>query len=76
MVKVYSSPGCIWCVKLKDYLKSINVDFEELNVAKDFDARKEMFEISHQGGVPVINVNGKVIVGFDQQAIDEALKGK
>lgn len=73
MIKVYSTNSCPWCVKAKEYLKSMNVDFVDADVSNDLDARKEMFEISGQGGVPVLNINGTVIVGFDKNAIDGAL---
>lgn len=73
MIKVYSTNSCPWCVRAKEYLKSINVDFVDADVSNDLDARKEMFEISGQGGVPVLNINGTVIVGFDKNAIDGAL---
>lgn len=73
MIKVYSTNSCPWCVKAKEYLKSMNVDFVDADVSNDLDARKEMFEISGQGGVPVLNINGTVVVGFDKNAIDGAL---
>lgn len=74
MVKVYSTNSCPWCVKAKQYLKSKNVDFNEINVSEDMDGRKEMVSLSGQMGVPVLNIDGSVIVGFDKAAIDSALK--
>ena len=73
MVKVYSTNTCPWCVKAKNYLKSVGVEFEELNVQEDMTARDEMINKSKQMGVPVIDINGTVIVGFDKNAIDKAL---
>lgn len=73
MVKVYSTNSCPWCVKAKNYLKSVNVEFEELNVQEDMMARDEMIDKSKQMGVPVLDINGTVIVGFDKNAIDKAL---
>ena len=73
MVKVYSTNSCPWCVKAKNYLKSINVQFEEFNVQEDMTARDEMINKSKQMGVPDIDINGTVIVGFDKNAIDKAL---
>ena len=73
MVKVYSTDSCPWCVKAKKYLESINVAFEEFNVAEDMIARQEMLKKSKQMGVPVLDINGTVIVGFDKSAIDTAL---
>ncbi|WP_138207516.1 glutaredoxin domain-containing protein [Haloimpatiens lingqiaonensis] len=73
MVKVFSTPTCPWCKKVKDYLKSNNVEFQDINVAEDVAARKEMFQISNQMGVPVVQIDHKVILGFDKDAIDETL---
>lgn len=73
MIKVYSTNSCPWCVKAKNYLKSVNVEFEELNVQEDMMARDEMINKSKQMGVPVLDINGTVIVGFDKNAIDKAL---
>jgi len=76
-VKVFSTPTCPWCVRAKEYLKSKKVKFEDKNVAEDEEARNEMVEKSGQMGVPVLVVEKdgeeKVIVGFDQAALDEAL---
>lgn len=76
MVKVYSTPTCPWCSKAKSYLKSQNVDFEDLNVQEDLKAREEMLNLSKQSGVPVINIDGNIIVGFDKPAIDNLLSNK
>lgn len=73
MIKVYSTNSCPWCVKAKNYLKSINVEFEDLNVSEDMEAREEMIAKSKQMGVPVLDVNGHIIIGFDKPAIDKAL---
>lgn len=73
MIKVYSTNTCPWCDKAKAYLKSKGVDFEELNVQDDMVARDEMIKKSKQMGVPVLDVNGTIIIGFDKPAIDTAL---
>ena len=73
MIKVYTTDSCPWCVKSKNYLKSKDIAFEELNVAEDMDARQEMLQKSRQMGVPVLDINGTVIIGFDKPAIDTAL---
>lgn len=73
MVKVYTTNSCPWCVKAKNYLKSKNINFEEVNVAEDMIAREEMVKKSKQMGVPVLDINGTVIIGFDKPAIDTAL---
>ena len=76
MAKVtgYSTPSCPWCHKAKDFLKENKIKFEDKNVADDDAARNEMVEKSGQMGVPVLDINGTVIVGFDQESIKKALK--
>ena len=76
MIKVYSTESCPWCVKAKQYLKSKNIEYIEVNVGEDMDGREEMIKLSGQMGVPVINIDGKIIVGFDKMAIDEAINTK
>lgn len=73
MVKVYSTDTCPWCVKAKQYLKSKNIEYTEVNVGEDMVGREEMVKISGQTGVPVLDINGTAIVGFDKAAIDKAL---
>lgn len=60
----------------KEFFAKHNVAFEEFNVATDMKAREEMVNKSHQLGVPVIDVGGRIIVGFDRDAVAEALKIK
>ena len=72
-VRVYTTSTCPWCVKAKEFLKANNVKYEEVNVGDNEKARNEMFEKSGQFGVPVIDVNGTVIVGFDKEALKKAL---
>lgn len=76
MVKIYSTPFCPYCVTLKDYLKEKKVEFVEVDVSEDERARDEMVELSGQIGVPVLNADGKIIIGFDKEEIDEALNIK
>lgn len=72
-VIVYSTPTWPWCVRVKDYLKSNNVNFLEYYVSKDRNAAIEMVTKSGQRGVPVIDINGNIIVGFDQESINRIL---
>lgn len=72
-VKVYSTPSCSWCVKAKDYLKANNISFEDIDVTKDQSAAKVMVEKSGQRGVPVLDINDNIIVGFDKVNIDKLL---
>ncbi len=73
-VKVYSTPTCPWCVREKEFLKENNIAFEEINVAADEKAAQEMFDRSGQMGVPVTDVGGEIIVGFDKPKLKKALK--
>ncbi len=72
-VKVYSTPSCPWCVKAKDYLKENNIAFEEYDVSVDREAATHMVEKSGQRGVPVLDIDGNIIVGFDQKNIAKLL---
>ena len=72
-VKVFSTSTCPWCMKVKEFLKANNVRYEEFNVGEDQKARNEMFEKSGQIGVPVTEVNGTIIVGYDKEALKKSL---
>lgn len=72
-IKVYTTNTCPWCVKAKNYLRSNNFEYEEINVGLDQVAAQEMVEKSGQMGVPVIDIDGSVIVGFDKNMIDKIL---
>ena len=72
-VTVYSTPTCHFCTKLKNYLKENNVEFKEINVAEDQNAAKEMVEKTGSMGVPVTDIDGKFIIGFDKDKIKAAL---
>jgi len=74
MIKVFSTPTCPYCVTLKEWLKEKNIEFEEMDVAENEGAREEMISKSGQMGVPVIDVNGQIVVGFDKEKISKLLK--
>lgn len=65
-VTLYSTPTCPWCDRAREYLKSRNVPFRDVDVSKDMAAAREMIQASGQQGVPVIATDQEVIVGFDQ----------
>jgi len=73
-VTVYSTPSCGYCRKLKDYFRENKVQFSEYNVADDLRRAEEMVKKSGQMGVPVVDINGTVIVGFNKAQIDKALR--
>lgn len=64
-VKVYSTPTCPWCKKAKDFFQANNVTYTDLNVADDEAARNDMMKRSGQMGVPVIDIDGDIIIGYD-----------
>lgn len=72
-VSVYSSDGCPWCTKAKLYLKKVGIPFRDINVSHDGNAAKDIFRRSGQRGTPQIDINGQIIVGFDQPKIDKLL---
>lgn len=73
-VKVYSTQTCPYCVMAKDFLKQNKIKYEDIDVSKDHKAADEMIRKSGQYGVPVIEIDGKIIIGFDKEAIKKALK--
>jgi glutaredoxin 3 len=73
-VKIYSTPTCPWCKKAKAYFKENNIKFTDVDVSSDKKAQEKMIEKSGQMGVPVIEINEKILVGFDKAKVEEALK--
>ena len=76
MVKVFTTKVCPYCITLKEFLKQQNIEFEEIDVAEDEKGREEMIEKSGQMGVPVIDIDGEIVVGFDKEKISQLLKIK
>ena len=74
IVKVYTTPTCPYCTMVKAFLKENGADFVEKNVASDRAAAVEMVEKSGQMGVPVLDINGEIIIGFNRDAIKKSLK--
>lgn len=72
-VKVYSTPTCPWCVMAKKYLDSKNVSYSNVDVSKDMEQARELVEKTGQRGVPVIEIDGKYVIGFDKEKIDQYL---
>ncbi|MDP4143420.1 MAG: glutaredoxin family protein [Bacillota bacterium] len=72
-IKIYTTTTCPWCVKTKQYLASKGVSYSEINVSLDRGAAKEMVEKSGQMGVPVLDIDGSIVVGFDKDKIDQLL---
>ncbi len=75
-VIVYSTPTCVYCKMAKAYFNEHNVQYEEKNVMTDIPAQEEMIRKSGQLGVPVIDIDGKIIVGFDKAKLTSLLQIK
>jgi glutaredoxin-like YruB-family protein len=73
-VNVYTTPACPWCKKVKAFLKENGVDYKEIDVT-DESAAKEMVEKSGQMSVPVIDVDGDIIIGYDEGKLRNKFKG-
>jgi len=72
-IKLYTTPWCVYCKMTKEFFSKNNIQYQEFDVAADEQARNEMVQKSGQMGVPVIDVDGKIIIGFDQPRLKEAL---
>ena len=73
-VTIYTTASCVYCKLTKQSFKKNNVEYSELNVVNDEKAREDMIKKSRQLGVPVIDVDGEIFVGFDQSGLKKALK--
>ena len=72
-IKVYATPTCPYCKLVKDFLTEKGEEFNEIDVSVDHTAATEMVKMSGQMGVPVIDINGKIIVGWNRAAIEDVL---
>lgn len=72
-VKVYSTPTCPYCIRAKQFLKENNIEFEDIDVSANPQAAQEMTEKTGQMGVPVLDIDGEIITGFDQDKIKTIL---
>ena len=72
-VTVYSTPTCPYCSRAKQFLKENNITFEDIDVSSNQQAAEEMIQKSGQMGVPVLDIDGQAIVGFDKERIKQAL---
>lgn len=75
-VKVYSTPTCPYCKMAKAYLNGKKIEFEDIDVSANHEKAREMIEKSGQMGVPVIEIDGKIILGFDKEKLEEEIKTK
>jgi len=72
-VTIYTTPTCPWCHRAKKFLQENQVAYEEKDVASDHDARHEMIRMSQQMGVPVIDIEGEVVIGFNEPVLRDRL---
>ena len=75
-IRVFTTKTCPYCVTLKEFLKKHNIEFEKIDVGEDEKGREEMIEKSGQMYVPVIEIDGQIVVGFDKGRISELLNIK
>lgn len=75
-VTIYTTPTCMYCKIAKEYFKQHNVHYKEIDVSKNHEAAIEMIEKSGQQGVPVIEIDDGIIIGFNKKALDQALNIK
>ncbi len=74
MVTIYSAVWCAFCHAAKDYMDKLGVKYEDKDVEHDVTAMKELVDKSGQMGIPVLDIGGTIIVGFDRPRIEAALK--
>ena len=72
-IKVYSTPDCAYCWTLKGFLKKHNIEFEEIDIFLDQEAKEEMIKKTGQKEVPVMEIGDQIVIGFDKKKILEAL---
>ena len=72
-VRVFSLPSCPHCKRAKSFLENNGIAYESLDVSEDKKAREEMIEKSGQMGVPVIEIDGKILLGFNESQLKETL---
>lgn len=69
MIVLYKIKTCPYCQMVKEYLGKIGAKFQEVDISKDEDSANKMVEKSGQLGVPVLDINGKIVIGFDKKTI-------
>jgi glutaredoxin-like YruB-family protein len=73
VVKVYSTSTCPWCKMAKSFLDKNGIRYQDLDVAADKQARDAMIKKSGQTGVPVLEIDSEIVIGFNQQQLKEKL---
>lgn len=75
-ITIYTTPTCVYCKMTKEFFKEHNISYKEKDVSVDATARDEMADKSHQMGVPVVDIDGQIIVGFDKERLSGLLNIK
>ena len=70
-ITVYSTPTCPWCHRVKDFLSSRGVNYQEVDISADDKAAEKLYQLTGQLSVPVITKDNQVVVGFDQQQLEK-----
>ena len=78
MIKLFVTPGCPYCFTLKEFLKENNIKFEEIDISQNKNkiAKEEMIKKTGKMEVPVVEINGEIVMGFDKEKIVKLLKIK
>ena len=74
MLIIYSTPTCHFCTLAKDFFKEKGIEYTEYDVLTDLEKRQEMVDKSGQMGVPVISIDDKIVVGFDETEVSSLLE--
>jgi len=72
-VRIYSTPSCVYCRMAREFFDKHGVEYEDYDVAANQEALKKMIDKSHQMGVPVIDVDGQIFVGFNRSGLEKVL---
>lgn len=75
-IKLYSTKTCIWCQKVREFFREHKIKFKDIDVGANLKAAQEMIRKTGQQGVPVIDVNGQIVIGFDKIKLESFIKKK
>lgn len=70
---IYTTPSCVYCKMAKDFFNENNISYQEYDLYENPDKKDEMFEKSGQMGVPVIDIDGEILIGFDKSRLNKIL---
>lgn len=72
-ITIYTTPTCVYCKMTKDFFSEHRISYEEKDVSADSAAREEMLKKSGQMGVPVVDIDGEIVIGFDEERLRELI---